>query len=222
MTDNPEFEEERGDPEADIGEHPPFPIGVFSEQTPGERFVPGSPRAEVITFTTFDARPLNAGDFRVFGGSLITAIDGFTPQVGFFNFQVPQGRVAILRGFDYSFDPIFNLTFVDEFKNFYLARVFAGARTDVDLFTAQITNTGTVQPGYSDLRLGQRCAMQPTYVIADEGLFISLVVQQLTPQTFLHTQFNVRFYGNLLLKTGRPDSFEPGTDTNLLRGLLGT
>lgn len=70
MTINQEFEEERGDPPAALELRPPFPIGVTEPQLPGENFQPGSPPAEVVVFSNFDVRPLDAVDFMHFCGTL--------------------------------------------------------------------------------------------------------------------------------------------------------
>jgi hypothetical protein len=67
---NPEFEQDRGDVEAEVENRPPFPIGITSPQLPGEVFKPGSPTADVVFVSVYDARPLNGQDFMVFGGDL--------------------------------------------------------------------------------------------------------------------------------------------------------
>lgn len=214
-SNNLEFEEQRGDPEPELGIEPPFPIGVTAPRLEGEQFRPGSPYADVVFITNFDARPLNGHDFLATGG----ADFGNETSFGIFNFTVPDGRVAILRGFKYAFSPIFNLTFESEFTgaaDSFVGRICVGLPAEFS--GGAIVQSGVAQLGYSDFRLGQQVLdWQPTYIIADSGETLSIIVRQSTGAVY--SFFHAQFYGNLLLKTGRPTSFEPGTEPQTLRGI---
>jgi hypothetical protein len=143
---------------------------------------------------------------------------GVATCIGVFNFTVPAGRIAVLRAFDYSFFPIFNIAFASEFgAGNFTGSLHVGQPT---VFAAGvITQLGSAQLGYDNLLMGQRSSeMQPTYIVADSGETISLIVRNLP--ALAYTGFKTRFYGNLLLKTGRPTQFEPGTDPSTLRGIL--
>jgi hypothetical protein len=143
---------------------------------------------------------------------------GAATCVAFFNFTVPAGRIAVLRAFDYSFSPLFNLAFASEFTaGNFTGSIHVGAPTVIT--AGVIEQRGAVQLGYDNLLMGQRSSeLQPTYIVADSGETISLIIRNLA--ALAYTGFRARFYGNLLLKTGRPTQFEPGTDPSTLRGIL--
>lgn len=167
-------------------------------------------------------RVLDSAMNRTFNSLVVGDIGVPAGQIGFCNFTVPAGRIAILRGFEYAFDPVFNLTVNDEFfTGAYTTSLNVGPPTVVTP-PIIIQQRGTAQPGYSRLRLGQRCTRQPTYIIADENETISLIVETTVLSPVVHSQFRSIMYGNLLLKSGQPITFEPGTSARLLRSLSGS
>jgi len=149
-----------------------------------------SPTLESAVVTSFDARPIFAHDFVVSGTDTV-ALDSVDVD---FTYIVPAGVIDIIRGFKYSFTvlladiPLSNLKGV----------------INVDGITAQ---------GFESIQLGQSLSdYQPCYILANSLAVVNFKI------TFSGTYlakigdwfFNAMFYGNRLLATGKPLTYEPG------------
>lgn len=137
-----------------------------------------------------------------------------TYAYGYFNYQVPRGRVAVMRGFKYTL----NTTFSGMVDSDVTASIYTGAPV-ADNGTV-IVQRGIVTPEVENLRLGQFVdELIPVYVVAGEFQYISLIitfsatyiaaVDELNPVDF--PGCDVKFYGQSLETTGRSINFEPGT-----------
>lgn len=160
----------------------------------------GSPPTESLVTTVFDARPINARDF-IFTesrGELIT--DG--EQI--FSFAVPTGFRAILRQFAYNVtitgDNLYN-----EYGDCRLISNISGAR----LYTTLLVDSMPV-PNYDNLSLPPFNDGTPCYILADEQQTISIKFYLTPGGPFTYKNIDVELYGNLILSSGRPLSFEPG------------
>lgn len=198
--------------------------GVFQPRLPADQrsqqlavnaaknLISKSPVQESSVVTNFDARPVNAHDFYDSGGTFV--LDNGDPQrkVGaFFNYTVPNGYRAILRGYKYTIIPFRgdNLS-----TNIVFGILTVGDPTTQSNPATSIgySINGTIVPGYSVLYHGQHLNnYQPCYVLAEEGETISLILNAFNlvndgPPTIL-TAVNISLYGNLLLANGSPLAF---------------
>lgn len=126
-------------------------------------------------------------------------------QGAFFNHTVPEGLVAVLRGFRYEIAPLFAGIPIEEITG----RLTVGGPAR---FSGGLLSGGADVPGFERFQLGQYQAdFQPCYVIAGPGMTISLLLFfSGTYAGFTQNTINVEFYGNTLLATGRPVNYEPG------------
>lgn len=132
----------------------------------------------------------------------------------YFNYQVPHGRVAILRGFKYELELLFSgLSQAD-----ITATVYTGSPVSDD--GSIIVQREIVAPENENIELGQLVEdLVPIYVVAGEEQNISIIitcganyynaVDVVAPADFPRCW--VTLYGNSLEYTGRAVNFEPGT-----------
>ena len=116
-----------------------------------------------------------------------------------FTLIVPQGYIAILRGFRWIISP------TTQGQGIPLL--------DPNNFAARITVDGIVQPGYDALqRLGSNVIdFIPCYILADSGQILQL---EFVPTGGNFGPFDIvaQLHGNILLKSrGLPLQFEPGS-----------
>lgn len=132
----------------------------------------------------------------------------------YFNYQVPRGRVGVLRGFKYTLETMFSGINPDVIT----ATIYTG--TPVADNGVAIIQRGIVAPENENIQLGQLVEdLVPVYVVAGEEQYISLIitlgfdyytaVDVIAPADFPSCW--VTFYGNSLEYTGRSFNFEPGT-----------
>jgi hypothetical protein len=152
----------------------------------------------------FDTRPVNSHDF--YFNKLVQVTDNvdWTAQTAEFTFEVPSGKVLILRGLKYEFGTVY-LTDV------YYANQFAVNLTAV-IGSANISDfTGNDCPQVIN-------AYIPTYLVVDEGENIafkvvrsSIAANQFKWDTMPYCTFDA--YGTILPRTGEA--------ANLLAGRRG-
>lgn len=197
----------------------------------------GAPKIETRVTSTFDARPINARDFWETGTGVIQAtyFASVTPPfwvlntgAGFQNaflqnFTVPDGYIAILRGFKFKvLDPTVTvLRPANLIDTFFIS--IAGGTTGALI---SILVDDIPQPNFTNITgLGFRQNdLVPCYILANAGQVITLkVFPPLTldypqiaggvgPTTDLFVyQTNGTLQGNLILDTGLPLQYEPGS-----------
>ncbi len=161
----------------------------YQEDIRNQSSVLGSPKTESKVITTFDARPINAVDFYESGGTM-----GYGVPNASFTFQVPEGRIGILRKFRYEFSPIYPTI------------------PAADILTS-IQVSGITVAGFTNMQLGQYVPEWiDCYALAGEGQYITIFFQFSGTYPYVDVTLNAEFYGNLLISTGRQLEFEPGTE----------
>lgn len=188
-----DIERERGESYPERGNTAPIqglPSDVaYQARIAEQKSVIGSPKTNSKVETTFDARPINAVDFYESGGTF-----GYGVPNASFTFQVPEGRIGILRKFRYEFSPIYpNIPFNN--------------------IVTSIQVSGITVPGYTGMQLAQYVPdWIDCYALAGEGQYITLFFQFSGAFPYAAVSLNAEFYGNLLISTGRQLEFEPGTE----------
>lgn len=168
-----------------------------------------SPLIESIVLTTFDARPVNGRDFYSSGGTIVAAgVEEAGSPGAFFNYTVPNGYRAILRGYRYFLNPI--IIPVNGFiYSEITGRFYVGGLT-----TLVLQPNGSSVPGFDNLQHGQsQIDYQPCYILADSNEIITLILRfsgayKAAVPAALTIQ--IEFYGNIIENTGIPLNFEPG------------
>ena len=195
---------------------PRLPADQRSQQTAANAavgLINQSPLIESTVIANFDARPINAHDFYASGGTFVYApIEVGGAAGAFFNYTVGEGYRAILRGYRYTISPI--VIPVNGFiTNTITGKLYLGDPTTLDLQPNAIA-----VPDYNNLQHGQSVTTyQPCYVLAESGSTISLVLifsgTYAAAMGDAGNSIQIEFYGNILLNTGRPLTFEPGLST---------
>lgn len=179
---------------------PAYQIDVRQSGTFQAEGKPGSIFSESRVITSFDARPINGQDFISTGGTF----DGEPPYplACYANFTVPQGQIAIVRGFMYEILPLYANIPADNITG----QLIVGNPATAAGFN------GTQVQGFQNFNLGQAIYdYQPCYVLVDQGQTVSMWLTFSGAYAGLaHTDVTIKFYGNLLLSTGRPLVYEPG------------
>lgn len=160
------------------------PIGAIYQRSREDlKLTPlGAPPTDVDVRSVYDVRPINAWDFNIVASA--EAVGG----AGEVSFSVPEGLVAILRNFDIWFEPNPATAFKSENR-----------------WTLQLN--GGDFPYNISIPFGTAVDRETVFMIADEFNVVGLSVTLLAETSV--TLF-ARFYGNLLLKSGRPASLEIG------------
>lgn len=153
-----------------------------------------SPKIDKLVNSVFDTLPVNARDFYSIGQLTVNSKADLNIDPTQFDYTVPSGYVAILRGFKFHNETI-------EYP-------------DISSYvTTSILIEGIVQPDYSRLPLGQTSGgMIPIHAMASESKIISIQVHPTIGFAFNTTEntqtFIVTLFGNLLLSRGLPLEFE--------------
>jgi hypothetical protein len=183
-------------------------------QEPGQ---PGAPPVYVIS--TYDARPINAGDFNTQSGSNANdtgydpdnaPADGYETSSVFF--EVPQGYAGVLRDWHILCVPQFGPQSQPPFN------ANGGSRMNVLI---SILVNGNFVLGYTSIKsyaLPFGDVFGECYVPAQSGDIIELrVVGGLTEANVGGSwyQMLISMHGNLLLSEGMEPQFEPGTKVTL-------
>lgn len=165
-----------------------------------QQLISRSPTLESAVITSFDARPVNGNDFLLNGSSIISSDSSGVIH----SHVVPQGVIEIIRGFKY-----------------YSSAVFAGIlSTNI---TGRFNVDGITASGFESFTLGQTVSdYQSCYILANSGSIVTLTLKfsgayqtavgALGVNTF---EFVTGIYGNRLLATGKPLSYEPGFTNSL-------
>lgn len=150
-----------------------------------------SPTIESAVITSFDARPINAYDFII--SRTVDKEPGAYTNFSV-SYTVPSGIISLLRGFKYTLLP-----------------AFAGV-IDSEI-TGKIDVNGITSSGMEAFNLGQSISnYQPCYVLANSGDIVTFTLTFTGLYLLIATKagMQVTFYGNNLLATGKPLSYEPG------------
>lgn len=147
--------------------------------------------------SVYDARPINARDFIETQNTSISvpaSAPGTITQN--FNYFVPGGYIAVLRGFHYEIEvPV--------------------GQADRDTFRVSILVNDIIQLGYENLELGQVTPKYvPTFILVPLGgkLTTRLIFdgQDVADSNVTDLPVFIELYGNLLLSQGVPLPFEIG------------
>lgn len=182
-----------------------------------KKAVLGTVPVESVVVTEFDARPINAYDWRSNGGVIAngdseTLIRGF-----YFNYTVPNGYRCIVRGYRYSLSSLLAIAERDCITGKFTV---GGAAATINPDNVQIN--GIDVAGMTNLLHGQSMTdFLPCYILADMqqvvtfiGIFSDDFADELAlVQDEQTVTINVELYGNLLLSTSRPLEYEPGLAT---------
>lgn len=149
----------------------------------------GSPNVEAGVRSVYDSRPINGGDFNVYSSTSTPQCGGTTYIPA--GFTVPQGYVAILKLTDAWMEPPKVLT----------------NRSQV---TVSLQVNGGLVNQNVDIAMGNDTGDRPvsSFVIADEGQVVTARIIDVGNTWGAAGKANIRLYGNLLLKTGRPANLE--------------
>lgn len=165
----------------------------------------GSSSQKTLVTTTFDARPINARDFVVSEKVEFTAQNPGVLIPADLTFQVPDGYIAILRGFKWSFRA---QTISDMLINGNEQRL---------LFTPSVLVDNATQPNYDDIgEIGiWMNNLFPCYILANSLQIITLRLQPaIGPDgndTNITDKIKMTMQGNLLLAKALPLQYEPGS-----------
>lgn len=181
----------------------------------------GSPVMDYTVRSVYDSRPNSARDFNQWYTS---RSDNPNHNPNDFTgmrrcFTVPQGWVAVIRKVSFRMDPstVMAGTPGDSSRGAWydalIKLLVNGACVDPEVFTTDV-GTATSLPTRLDgipVRDGDDVE---TWAIADEGFSIGVDIDGYQISSGGYTvstqpRINIGFYGNLLLKTGRPAMFEP-------------
>jgi hypothetical protein len=178
----------------------------------------GAPFMDYTVRSVYDARPPSGRDFNLWFYSQLTSAHFDRDFTGFRRcFRVPTGWVAVIRAVKFQVTPQSSMTSSDigpqALYSAYtdlIARILVnGASADPETPEGGQA-TGTEEPVYMggiSVRDGDSV---DTFVIADENQFVGVeIVDWLEVGDGIGPKVNVGFYGQYLLKTGRPAMFEP-------------
>lgn len=173
----------------------------------------------VYVISTYDARPIDCTDFNTQSGSNAkdTGYDGTTvPGTGYETssvfFDVPQGRVAVLRDW--------HILSVPQFGPLSASPFNANGSAAMNVSISILVN-GNFQLGYSSIRsyaLPFGDVFGECYVVAEPGDEIEVRVDGGLTEAAIGGswyQMLISLHGQLLLAKGREATFEPGTDAVL-------
>lgn len=178
----------------------------------------GSPVIPATVTSTFDARPINARDWKITTVGLLNRDGDGAPatQTLSATYNVPAGYVGVMRGFQFSprivpWIPLDNTT-----------------NESFDWVTVTILVNNIVQADYDSLKFGPTMDRpQEVFVLAGETQTLTIQVNFLASfirgqsifENFETTPVLLQMYGNALLTRGLPTPFEiatqikSGTDT---------
>jgi hypothetical protein len=183
MTSGPEFIDREHQLPADVRLTPPDVAGDVASLRALAIAPHGEPPADYTVRSIFDSRPLQGYDFNI-----ICPTDEFNGDE-VFSFTVPSGVVAVVR----------------EFKHFFTNPSATNKNPSGTLVSFQ-KNGANIQYNH-DIPVGADTIANPVklFFVADEFDVVSARLVGAVNGT--HIAY-VWFYGNFLLKTGRPATFE--------------
>lgn len=190
----------------------------------------GSPTMDYTVRSVYDSRPPSAKDFNQWFTSQSNnpnhVVNDFS---GLRNcFYVPAGWVAVLRRVSFRCDPTTEMTRTLQGNNaagaWYDAQLqvlINGSNRDPEVFLAGSGTATSIPAPFTGVPVRDGDDLE-VFLIADEGQSIGvLLTDWLVPDGGANVagqpHINVGFYGNLILKTGRPAMFEPSNLANVTR-----
>lgn len=188
----------------------PRPLDVRRSQSAfaeSQSLPSGLPSSDFVVQTTFDARPINGVDFQIQRAIAIEPLDDPPVASGTNFFEVPRGRVAIIRRIQFQASEIIAQEPLDSSFNNDPFNV----ELTQPLFVG-ITVAGVVPFGYD--AIFRQAWDEPTYLILGPGERLELFVSQsfaysgTLPAGYAPTVF-FNIYGNLLQTRGRERAYEP-------------
>ena len=169
----------------------------------------GTPTTDFLIQTTFDARPINGNDWQFFN---VLALDingdvGAPVLTQTLRFTVPDGRVGIIRRFNWESNQILALPGQPEPADIGMIELF------VPVFVT-LAVSGFVQRTYE--RIFQQEGTRDCYAIAfeKETIDISVTFNSAFGGSTIGYQpaFFIEMYGNLLDTRGREKQYEPANE----------
>lgn len=180
----------------------------------------GSPVLDYTVRSVYDSRPNSSRDFNQWYTSASSNPNHLENNFAGLRqcFFVPQGYVAVVRKLSFRMDPTTDMGSPngDNARGAWydaLVRLLVnGATVDPEVFESGPQGGASVPVRFAGIPMRDGDDVE-TWAIADEGFSIGVQIsgfQTGTGQTVANQpHINVGFYGNLLLKTGRPAMFEP-------------
>ena len=172
----------------------------------------GLPAVNFLVQTTYDARPINGNDFR---HEDVVALEpaGDPPlTTAFVTFQVPPGRIAVLRRIQWTTNQLAEFSPISSTENNSVNPIAMAFTSPVFIV---LTVGGSIQRTYE--RIFRQESTEDVYAIAAENEFITLTVTinddfsgTLPNQYSPNFIFNI--YGNLLDTRGREKQYEPANE----------
>jgi len=169
----------------------------------------GTPTTDFLIQTTFDARPINGNDWTFFN---VLALDpngdvGAPVSSQTLRFTVPDGRVAIIRRFNWESTQILAIPGNPEPSEIGMIELF------VPVFVS-LAVSGFVQRTYE--RIFQQEGTRDTYAIGfeKETIDVTITINTDFSGSLVGYQpaFFVEMYGNLLDTRGREKQYEPANE----------
>lgn len=174
--------------------------GRIAEQKTGL----GSPAMDYNVRSVYDSRPPSGKDFNLWFYTSTPAC-GTEDFSGFARcWQVPSGYVAVVRRIKILLDPTTSVGFP---YHGTLRVLVNGASLDPESMVVGQGNANSVPVQLNGIPFRDGDDGCETFVVADEFQFVGVDFPTYSPGSLI--QPYVGFYGNFLLKTGRPAMFEP-------------
>lgn len=208
---------ERG--EIEVGDWPPYdprrvPLDI-EQQAKTERqqkdLPSGSMSQGAKVVSVFDTRPVNGEDFLFTDIQTITLEKPVPPNGGSgtpgtvgefvtFSFRVPEGLIAVLRNFAMEVDLDVN------------AAGFSTLGSNQSAFIYRLKLNGVAQKGYDNVEAEKLQVDFPTHIIAGSSDSVEAVIAtNVAPDNDIGPiRMLAKFYGILLLSTGRQKQYEIG------------
>jgi hypothetical protein len=164
----------------------------------------GSPAMDYTVRSVYDSRPPSGKDFNLWFYT-DTPICGTEDFSGFaLCWQVPDGYVAVIRKVKILLDPTASVGFP---YHGLLRVLINGASNDPEIMRVGTGNENSVPVQLTGIPFRDGDDGVETFVIADQNQYVGVDFPSYSPG--ITVQPYVGFYGNFLLKTGRPAMFEP-------------
>lgn len=152
----------------------------------------GEPPIDFTVRSVFDSRPIQGYDFNVTSSTIVSGSIPFTTLVSFI---VPTGLVCVLR----------------QLHHFFTVPPVIASRADV-LLSLQVN--GADVPNNTSIPVGVASDdIVKCFVIADENTQVTAKFVTNVDVLVEAVSIFVQFYGNFLLKTGRPSIMEIANQT---------
>lgn len=175
----------------------------------------GSPTMDYTVRSVYDSRPPSGKDFNLWFTTTTPAC-GVEDFSGFAQaWQVPNGYVAVIRRVKILLDPTASVGLPFHGT---LRILINGASNDPDIMVVGSGNANSVPSQLTGIPFRDGDDGVETFVIADQNQMVGVDFPIYSPGTGV--QPFVGFYGNFLLKTGRPAMFEPSNLAGVTRGAV--